>query len=300
MSSSYRGRFAPSPTGPLHFGSLVAALGSYLDAKANRGEWLLRIEDVDMLRTVPGAADDILKTLEYFGFKWDGEVVFQSQRLKAYQDTLIRLRSDGRVYPCSCSRSEIAAATDRRAIDGGLLYPGTCRSGQSACSATPAWRLCVPDREFVFFDRIQGELRQNLAREVGDFVLKRSDGCYAYQLAVVVDDAEQKIDHIVRGADLLDSTARQLWLRECLGLPHPIYAHLPVAVNPAGEKLSKQTHAAPADPRQGVALLIRCMSLLGHTVPPELQEVPLTDFWHWAIAAWSIARVPTLRTIQAG
>ena len=299
VSSLYRGRFAPSPTGPLHFGSLVTATGSYLDARANRGEWLLRIEDIDMPRTVPGAADSILRTLEGFGFEWDGEMVFQSQRLDAYQNALASLQSAGKVYPCSCSRSEIAAVTNRRAIDGGLLYPGTCRSGRNDHSATPAWRLQAPDREFVFHDRIQGKLRQNLAREVGDFVLRRSDGWYVYQLAVVVDDAEQNINHIVRGADLLDSTARQLWCQECLGLPCPIYAHLPVAVNPAGEKLSKQTHAAPADPRQGVALLARCMNFLGHAVPGELQGTSLADFWRWAITTWSIAKVPAVRAICA-
>lgn len=212
-SAGYRGRFAPSPTGPLHFGSLVAAVGSYLDARAHGGEWLLRIEDVDGPRTVPGAADAILRTLEGFGFEWDGEVLVQSRRLDLYHSALVRLQLDGLVYPCACSRSEIAAATHQLSVDGGLLYPGLCRNGLPEGRAARAWRLRVPDREFRFVDRVQGERRQNLEREVGDFVLLRADGQYAYQLAVVFDDAAQGVNSVVRGVDLLDSTARQMWLQ---------------------------------------------------------------------------------------
>jgi glutamyl-Q tRNA(Asp) synthetase len=296
-SSLYRGRFAPSPTGPLHFGSLVAAVGSYLDAQASGGEWRLRIEDIDTPRTVPGAADGILRTLEGFGFEWDGEVVFQSRRLDLYRAALARLQLAGQVYPCSCSRREITASATRRSVDGGLLYPGTCRAGVCAGAAARAWRLRVPDREFVFCDRIQGEARQNLAREVGDFVLRRADGQYAYQLAVVVDDAAQGINAIVRGADLLDSTARQLWLRQCLGLPAPSHAHLPIAVNPAGEKLSKQTQAPAVDLAQGVVLLSRVLRFLGQSVPGEVEKMVLADFWRWAIGAWCLSRVPAARAI---
>ncbi|MDR0439845.1 MAG: tRNA glutamyl-Q(34) synthetase GluQRS [Candidatus Accumulibacter sp.] len=295
--NSYRGRFAPSPTGPLHFGSLVTAVGSYLDARANGGEWLLRIEDIDAPRTVPAAADDIFRTLEGFGFEWDGEVVFQSRRIDLYHAALIRLQLAGQVYPCSCTRSEIAAATTRRSVDGGLLYPGSCRAGLRGGVAARAWRLRVPDREFVFRDRVQGEMRQNLEREVGDFVLLRADGQYAYQLAVVVDDAAQGINSIVRGADLLESTARQLWLRQCLGLPTPSHAHLPVAVNSAGEKLSKQTRAPAIDPAQGVGFLVRALRFLGQPVPAEAERMALSDFWRWAIAAWRLARVPVTRAI---
>jgi glutamyl-Q tRNA(Asp) synthetase len=295
----YRGRFAPSPTGPLHFGSLVAAVGSYLDARANGGEWLVRIEDIDAPRTVPGAADGILRTLEGFGFEWDGEVVFQNQRLDRYHTTLVRLQLAGMVYPCSCSRSEIAASATRRSVDGGLLYPGSCRDGLREGAAARAWRLRVPDREFVFQDRIQGEARQNLERDVGDFVLLRADGQYAYQLAVVVDDAAQGVNSIVRGVDLLDSTARQIWLLQCLGLPAPRYAHLPVAVNPAGEKLSKQTRAPAIDPAQGVGILSRALRFLGQPVSEEEEKLPLADFWRWAIGAWNISRVPPVRAILA-
>ncbi len=298
--SAYRGRFAPSPTGPLHFGSLVAAAGSYLDARANGGEWLVRIEDVDAPRTVPGAADGILKTLEGFGFEWDGEVVYQSRRIDLYHAALVRLQLAGHVYPCSCSRSEIAAATSRPSIDGGLVYPGTCRAGLKEGAAARAWRLRVPDREFVLRDRIQGESRQNLERDVGDFVLLRADGQYAYQLAVVVDDAVQGVNSIVRGVDLLDSTPRQLWLQQCLGLPEPRYAHLPVAVNQAGEKLSKQTHAAAVLPEQGTEVLARVLRFLGYQVPECLCRASTTEFWNWAIGEWSIEKVPAVRAAFPG
>ena len=298
--SRYCGRFAPSPTGPLHFGSLVAAVGSYLDARASGGEWLVRIEDVDAPRTVPGAADGILRTLEGFGFEWDGEVLVQSRRLDLYHSALVRLQLDGDVYPCACSRSEIAAASSRISIDGGLVYPGTCRNGLADGKAARAWRLRVPDQEFRFADRVQGESLQNLERDIGDFILLRADGQYAYQLAVVVDDALQGVNAVVRGVDLLDSTARQMWLQQRLGLPTPSYAHLPVVVNAAGEKLSKQTKAAAVDPAQGSTLLASALGFLGHPVPLELRGAPVADFWRWAIANWSIAEVPAVRGIFPG
>ena len=299
-SPVYRGRFAPSPTGPLHFGSLVAAVGSYLDARACGGEWLVRIEDIDAPRTVPGAAEDILRTLEGFGFEWDGEVVLQSRRVDLYHAALVRLQLAGHVYPCACSRSEIAAITSQHSIDGGLLYPGTCRAGLKDGAAARAWRLRVPDREFVLHDRLQGESRQNLERDVGDFVLLRADGQYAYQLAVVVDDADQGINAVVRGVDLLDSTLRQRWLQQCLDLPEPRYAHLPVAVNSTGEKLSKQTRAEAVRPEQGTAVLIRVLQFLGHQVPVEFAQASTTEFWRWAIGAWSMAKVPAVRAIFPG
>ena len=294
----YRGRFAPSPTGPLHFGSLLTALGSYLDARSQGGEWLLRIEDVDGPRTVPGAVDHILRTLHGFGFEWDGEVLRQSQRLHRYQAALETLRHGGFAYPCACSRSELAAATTQLSVDGGLRYPGTCRNGIGTGRTARAWRLRVPDREFTFIDRIRGETRQNLAHEVGDFVLLRADGQYAYQLAVVIDDAEQGVNTVVRGADLLASTARQIHLQRCLGLPTPTYAHLPLALNAAGEKLSKQTRAQAVDPAQGSALLATALDLLGHTCPPELAAAPVREFWRWAVANWRIDQVPALHGIR--
>lgn len=300
LPARYRGRFAPSPTGPLHFGSLVAAVGSYLDARANGGEWLVRIEDVDGPRTVQGAADGILRTLEAFGFEWDGEVVVQSQRFDLYHAALVRLQLAGDVYPCACSRSEIAAATAKKSIDGGLLYPGTCRAGLPEGKAARAWRLRVPDREFRFVDRVQGESRQNLEREVGDFVLFRADGQYAYQLAVVVDDALQGVNAVVRGVDLLDSTVRQMWLQQRLGLPAPGYAHLPVVVNAVGEKLSKQTKAAPVNPAEGVAPLVRALQFLGQEVPPEMGCACLQEFWRWAFVSWDIGKVPPVRAVFPG
>ncbi|WP_319242702.1 tRNA glutamyl-Q(34) synthetase GluQRS [uncultured Propionivibrio sp.] len=296
----YRGRFAPSPTGPLHFGSLVAAVGSYLDARAHHGDWLVRIEDVDGPRTVAGAADHILRTLAGFGFEWDDEVVVQSQRLDRYHAALSRLQVDGWIYPCACSRSEIAAATTTRSIDGGLRYPGTCRAGLAPGKAARAWRLRVPDEEIRFVDRVQGETRQNPERDVGDVVLLRADGQYAYQLAVVVDDAAQGINTVVRGVDLLDSTARQLWLQRCLGLPTPVHAHLPVVVNAVGEKLSKQTLAEAVDPARGSAALAAACAFLGHPPPGELTGAPLPEFWRWAIAHWSMSRVPKARAIYPG
>ncbi len=294
----YRGRFAPSPTGALHFGSLVAAVGSYLDARAQGGEWLLRIEDVDAPRTVPGAELAILATLDALGFEWDGAVVRQSERLDLYHGVLMRLQAEGQVYPCACSRSAIAARSTQHSVDGGLLYSGSCRNGLPPGAAARAWRLRVPDRIVEFVDRVQGGYAQNLERQVGDFVLLRADGQYAYQLAVVVDDAEQGVNAVVRGVDLLDSTARQMWLQACLGVPHPSYAHLPVAVNAAGEKLSKQTRALAIDAKQGSALLAEVMAFLGFAVPAELTHAALPDFWAWAKSVWSMQEVRRVRAIH--
>ncbi|HRF72444.1 MAG TPA: tRNA glutamyl-Q(34) synthetase GluQRS [Accumulibacter sp.] len=298
--SPYRGRFAPSPSGPLHFGSLVAALGSYLDARANNGQWLLRIEDVDQPRTVRGAADHIRRTLERFGFAWDGEVLVQSRRLDFYHAALVRLQLDGDVYPCACSRREIASHSPPRSVDGALVYPGTCRAGLVGGRAARAWRLRLPDQVVAFDDRVQGPMQQNLQRAVGDIILLRADGQYAYQLAVVADDAAQGVNAVVRGVDLLDSTPRQIWLQRRLGLPTPTYAHLPVVTNAAGEKLSKQTRASAVDPAAGSALLSAALHFLGHPVPAEISAGPLGDFWRWAIASWSIDRVPALRGVCPG
>lgn len=291
---AYRGRFAPSPTGALHFGSLVAAVGCYLDARAAGGQWFLRIEDVDAPRTVPGAADAILRTLEGLGFCWDGAVVWQSRRLDRYAAALATLRARGLVYPCACTRREIADSADGRrpAVDGGHVYPGTCRDGLPPGRGARAWRLRVPDRQTGCVDRIRGPVWQTLSEAVGDFVLLRADGQYAYQLAVVVDDAEAGITDVVRGADLIDSTPRQIWLQECLGVPTPRYAHLPVATNAAGEKLSKQTRATPIDAAMGSEALAAALAFLGHEVPAGLRGAPVAEFWAWAVDNWQIARVP--------
>ena len=285
----YRGRFAPSPTGPLHFGSLVAAVGSYLDARCCGGEWLVRMEDIDPPREMPGAADLILQTLEAYGFEWDGAVLYQSSRSEAYESALERLRQEGALYACACTRKEIIDAA-RRGIDG-PVYPGTCRSGLNGREAR-AWRVRTTQQEIAFEDAIQGHQAQVLERDIGDFVLKRADGFYAYQLAVVVDDAAQGISHVVRGADLLDSTPRQIHLQRLLQLPTPHYAHLPLATNGAGEKLSKQTLAPALSLDQAPVMLWQALHFLGQMPPRELATADLDSLWQWARQHWQLGAVP--------
>lgn len=292
IKQPYRGRFAPSPTGPLHFGSLVAALASYLDAQAHGGVWLVRMEDVDTTRNVPGAADDILRTLEAFGFAWDGPVLWQTTRGEVYGEALERLKLAGLAYGCACSRKEIADSASLPALDGGLVYPGTCRAGMAEGRTARAWRLRVGSEETVFEDRLQGRISQLLERDVGDFVLRRADGLFAYQLAVTVDDHFQGISEIVRGADLLASTPRQIWLQRCLGYATPSYAHLPVAANAAGEKLSKQTRALALDSGRAAELLVDALRFLGQPVPLELSRATISEVWLWARAHWSFAAIP--------
>ncbi|PKO48546.1 MAG: tRNA glutamyl-Q(34) synthetase GluQRS [Betaproteobacteria bacterium HGW-Betaproteobacteria-4] len=291
-TNHYRGRFAPSPTGPLHFGSLVAAVGSYLDARTHGGEWLVRMEDVDTPRNVAGAADAILKTLAAFGFEWDGAVLYQSSRFEAYAAALDQLKSAGLAYGCACSRKEIADSATRLAVDGGLAYPGTCRDGLPAGRVARAWRLRVNDDEIAFVDRVQGRVAQHLESDVGDFVLRRADGLFAYQLAVTVDDDFQHISQVVRGADLLASTPRQIWLQRCLGFATTSYAHLPVAANAAGEKLSKQTLARPLANEIAAAELVRALVFLGQPAPAGLARATVAEVWAWALANWSFAAIP--------
>lgn len=294
-AETYIGRFAPSPTGPLHFGSLVAATASYLEARQANGHWLVRMEDLDTPREMPGAAADILRTLEAFGLKWDGAVVYQSQRLDHYSEALERLRRQDLVYPCACSRKEIADS----AISGidGLIYPGTCSHGLAAGKIPRAWRLRVKDEVTGFRDRIQGLVSQNLASDIGDFVLKRADGIFAYQLAVVVDDALQGVTDIVRGADLLDSTPRQIYLQEVLALPRTSYTHVPVAANHRGEKLSKQTLAKPLDLGQPQLELWQALDFLQQKPWPELKQASLGTLWSWAMAHWRVSHIPNRRSI---
>lgn len=244
----YRGRFAPSPSGPLHAGSLVAALASWLDARAHDGEWLVRIDDLDQPRTMPGATQMILDALDAHGLKPDGPVVFQSTRHAAYRAAFERLRDTGLVYPCACTRREIADSIANPGARGReAVYPGTCRGGLRAGRVPRAWRAKVEQGRIAFEDRACGPIVHDLAEGTGDFVLLRADGQWAYQLAVVVDDAQAGISHVVRGADLLESTPRQLYLGQLLGLPSPVYLHVPVVANQAGEKLSKQTGATALD-----------------------------------------------------
>lgn len=291
---SYRGRFAPSPTGPLHFGSLAAAVGSCLEARAAGGEWLLRIEDIDEPRTVRGAADAILHTLERLGFAWDGEVEWQSRRKAHYLAAFEGLRLAGAVFACACSRREIADSS--LGADGAPRYPGTCRDGLPQGRAARAWRLRVEPGAVCFEDFLQGRICQDVAADVGDFVVLRADGCFAYQLAVVVDDAAQGVTHVVRGADLIDSTPRQICLQRRLGLPQPAYLHLPAAVNEAGEKLSKQTRARPLDGPRPQAALIDALRFLGQAPPAELAEAGLDELWRWAIAHWDRNTLPRCRS----
>ncbi len=287
------GRFAPSPTGRLHFGSLVAALGSYLEARACGGRWLVRMEDVDTPRSRPEYAADILRTLEAFGFEWDDEVMVQSRRSERYREVFEQLRVAGAVYPCGCTRSELTAALP--GVDGAPVYPGTCRAGLPAGKPGRAWRLRV-EGEVAFADAVQGRQTQHLPREVGDCVLLRADGLFAYQMAVVVDDADQCVDHVVRGADLIHSTARQIFLQRLLSLPTPAYAHLPVAVDAAGLKLSKQTRAAPVDARDPAPVLRAAARFLGLPAPPE-RRLAGAEFFAWALAHWRLDRVPRLAAI---
>ena len=288
--STYRGRFAPSPTGPLHFGSLVAATGSYLEARVHDGEWHLRMEDVDLPRCSPMAADAILRALEAHGFAWDGEVVRQSLRTDAYAAALERLKAAGLVFPCACTRRELADSAI--APDGAAIYPGTCRNGLAPGRTARAWRLRVGDARIRFEDAIQGPIESDLAFDAGDFILLRADGFHAYQLAVVVDDAAVGITHVVRGADLLASTSRQIHVQQCLGVPTPEYAHLPVVLDAAGEKLSKQTMAAPVDAARPGAGLFAALEFLGQKPPPQLSPAAPGEIWSWATEHWRLDRVP--------
>lgn len=283
----YRGRFAPSPTGPLHFGSLVAATGSYLDARHANGEWLVRIEDVDTPRSVPGSADQIIEELRALGFQWNESIVRQSERTALYQSALEQLLASGNAYPCSCSRTEIQAAALGVADGGELRYPGWCRGGVQAPDRAVAIRFRAPLGTTTFDDVLQGEIVTAVSHDVGDFVVRRRDGLFAYQLAVVLDDHAQGITHVVRGADLLSSTPRQILLQQALGLPSPTYAHLPVAIDVSGIKLSKSTGAARIDLRQPGQELWRVLRFLRQEPPIDLRRASLAELWDWAIRHWN-------------
>lgn len=285
----YAGRFAPSPTGPLHFGSLVAALASWLDARAAGGRWRVRIDDLDAPRVQPGAVDAILRVLAGFGLCWDEPVVFQSARLTRYGQALEALQE--RIYPCGCSRREIADSSVGAATDGSHLYPGTCRGGIPAGRTARSLRIRVPAEPISFVDRVQGPQAQALATEVGDFVLARADGQYSYQLAVVVDDADDGITDVVRGADLVESTPRQIFLQRLLGFAEPRYLHVPAAVNARGEKLSKQTGAAPLDLSDRERILQEALRFLGQAPAGGLDQ---------AVRQWDPRRIASRRTQSAG
>lgn len=292
-SPLYRGRFAPSPTGPLHKGSLVAAIASYLEAKKQNGQWLIRMEDVDELRNVKGAADDILHSLEVFGFEWDESVFYQTERKDAYADALQQLQDQQLIYPCTCSRKKLKADAASGEINTGQLgyiYPGTCIENSFAEFKPEDYsiRLKSPLKNFSFNDAILEHYSQNLKTDLGDFIIRRRDGLFAYQLAVVVDDAFQNITHVVRGVDLLDSTPRQIYLQQCLNYPELQYAHLPLIVHDNGDKLSKQTGATGIGDKADVPLLVDCLKFLGQNPPEELAKESLSNFWQWARENWKL------------
>jgi glutamyl-Q tRNA(Asp) synthetase len=286
----HRGRFAPTPSGPLHFGSILAALASCLEARAHGGEWRLRIDDLDALRVMPGAVDDILHCLAALGFEWDGAVCYQSRRADAYHAALHELHRRGLLFPCSCTRKDIAES----ALPGseGPVYPGTCRAGLRDARPARALRVRSQRAAVDFDDAVLGPQRRDLQRLSGDFVVYRADGVYAFHLAAAVDDGQLGITEVVRGADLLESSARQIWLLQQLGLPVPRYAHVPVALDAQGQKLSKQTHAAPVDRARPGAVLTQALRFLGQEPPAALEREAAGAVWRWARAHWSLARVP--------
>jgi glutamyl-Q tRNA(Asp) synthetase len=282
----YVGRFAPSPTGPLHFGSLVAAVASYLQARSNNGRWLLRIEDIDPPREQAGATEQIIAALKRYGFVWDGEIIFQSQTLPRHQQALSKLIANGLAYPCRCSRRELADAP-RGPL--GMIYPGTCRNG--CTEGESAIRVRTDDAEIAFDDALQGRVSQRLESESGDFVIRRRDGLIAYHLAVVVDDEVQGVTEIVRGIDLLDSTPRQIWLQRLLGYRTPNYLHIPVITHADGDKLSKLTGAPGISLKNVEKTLVAALAALRQQPPDKLEKMPIQDIWDWAIRNWRIDKL---------
>ena len=282
-AAGYVGRFAPSPTGDLHLGSLYTAAASFLDARANGGSWLVRVENLDGPRVVPGSADAILRTLNRFGLEWDGEVVHQSDRADRYAAALDHLRAHGLTFQCSCSRLQLA--DDER-------YPGHCRNGPLKPGTPCATRVRVDDATVQFTDRIQGTFRQNVAAAVGDMLVRRRDQLFAYVLAVVVDDAAQNVTHVVRGADLLDNTPRQIYLQRLLGLRTPDYAHAPLLTEPDGKKLAKSSRSVQLDANRPLPLIVQVFDLLNLSPPRELALATIPEAWGWATAKWKVDRVP--------
>ncbi len=286
------GRFAPSPTGPLHFGSLLTAVASYCLARQAGGRWLLRIEDLDLPRVVPGEADSIMRTLESLALEWDGEVLWQSRRRPRYDEVLEELRRQGHVFACGCSRKEVLASAPHVGEEG-PVYPGICREGLAEGRRPRAVRLRVPQRQVCFTDAVRGDVGQYLATEVGDFVLRRADGLFAYQLAVVVDDADSGVTQVVRGSDLISSTPRQIYLQSCLGYPHPRYVHLPLALAPGGEKISKRHGAVAVGAAPGGGEPVwRSLRFLGQEVPESMRGAAAREVLAWGVEFFDILRVP--------
>lgn len=290
-AQGYIGRFAPSPTGPLHFGSLLAAVASYLDAKAHDGLWLLRVEDIDPPRESKEAATSILRTLDAYGFEWDRSAVFQSNSASAHAEAIATLQSLGLAYDCNCSRRSFDSAPDGPL---GKIYPGTCRNRHVSGQAAVRLRVAGETR---FDDRLQGHQQMDLAAESGDFVIRRRDGLVAYHLAVVVDDTLEDVNHIVRGIDLMPSTHRQLYIQACLGTKQPVYAHIPVAVHEDGVKLSKLTRARGLPLERPEPILHQALAALRQSPPDELQHASLAETWSWAIEHWNVQHLKGLQSI---
>lgn len=285
--TAYRGRFAPSPTGPLHFGSLVAAVASYADALAHQGSWRVRIDDLDQTRCIADMDRTILLALEQFGFCWHGAVSYQSHNTVAYQEALQQLQQAGLTYSCVCSRSEIKKIA-RIGIEG-PVYPDTCRNAGHADLPQRAVRVRTSDQPVCFTDRACGQQTQRIHQEIGDFVVRRADGYFAYQLAVVVDDHLSDITQVVRGADLLHSSARQIFLQQCLGYASPDYLHVPLVYGSDGKKLSKSDQAHPVDPSKPLNGLLAAWAFLDQLAPPDCDSVEA--FWRWAADNWQVKRI---------
>lgn len=284
------GRFAPTPSGPLHFGSLVAALASYCHSKSQQGQWLLRIDDVDTPRVVKGSDRQILQVLEAFGFEWDGAVMYQSDQFECYESRLSDLIELGHSYACECSRRTLKQAGAKTGPMG-TIYPGICRS-KNLTAAEHSIRIhTASDTTSGFTDRVFGPIELNIREQVGDFVLRRADGIYAYHLAVVVDDAQQGINHIVRGADLLQSTCLHIYLQQVLGLPEPEYLHIPLIKNIRGGKLSKQAGATAVDTTHASALLVSAMHFLGQSIEPDMDQAGPGEVISQAIKVWDPANI---------
>lgn len=289
-----KGRFAPSPTGPLHFGSLIAAVGSFLSAKSQGGEWLLRIDDLDQARCSQTAIDSIFYSLERHGLLWDGDVYYQSKQNEKYEQAISALSERQLIYYCSCSRKSLNQS--EKITKNGVRYPGRCR-GRTSATSDCSIRILTTADEIEFVDQCQGTIKQQIETEIGDFIIKRRDGFFAYQLAVVVDDDQQGITEVVRGFDLLDSTARQIYLQKMLDIPTPNYLHLPIAVDRQGHKLSKQTAAQAIDKSPIIDNLINTLTFLGHRPPAEFNRETPENLLRWALSEWALAKIPPKRKI---
>lgn len=297
-AQAYVGRFAPTPSGPLHFGSLVAALGSFLQARSRSGRWLLRVDDLDAPRVLPGSIEGILATLAAFGLHWDGEVIYQSQRYEAYREGLRKLQDTGLCFECGCSRKALVQTATRQGTEG-LIYPGTCRQQAPDPKRPHSMRMWVQGVTVPWHDQHFGPQLQNLEQDIGDFVVWRGDGVCSYHLSVALDEPDFGVTEVVRGSDLMASTPRQIWLMRLLGKRVPDYLHLPVAVNAQGEKWSKQTKAPALNAAMASVQLHKALEFLGQAPPTELKHAPCEELLGWACQHWNLDQVPKFSKIEA-